>query len=56
MRWRDRARTCEAVTFGIADRLVIEPGTVTRHLDLIYARLGVTNRTAAARCLRDAGR
>ncbi len=35
----------------IAERLVIAPGTVKRHLDLIYERLGVGNRTAAARFL-----
>jgi len=31
----------------IAQRLVIAPGTVTKHLENIYARLGVTSRTAA---------
>jgi DNA-binding CsgD family transcriptional regulator len=29
----------------IADRLVISPGTVTRHLNRIYARVGVQTRT-----------
>jgi DNA-binding CsgD family transcriptional regulator len=32
----------------IARRLAIAPGTVTKHLENIYARLGVTSRTAAA--------
>ena len=33
---------------AIADRLWIARGTVKKHLDNIYAKLGVTNRTAAA--------
>jgi len=38
----------------IAHRLVIAPGTVTKHLQNIYARLGVTSRTAAvARVFND---
>ncbi len=31
----------------IAERLVISPHTVARHVEHIYAKLGVTNRTAA---------
>jgi DNA-binding CsgD family transcriptional regulator len=38
----------------IARRLVIAPGTVTKHLENVYARLGVTSRTAAvARVFND---
>ena len=33
----------------IAQRLWISPGTVRRHLENIYAKLGVHTRTAAAR-------
>jgi DNA-binding CsgD family transcriptional regulator len=33
---------------AIAERLWISPGTVKKHLENIYAKLGVTNRTAAA--------
>jgi DNA-binding CsgD family transcriptional regulator len=33
---------------AIAERLWISPGTVKKHLDNVYAKLGVTNRTAAA--------
>ena len=33
---------------GIAERLWISPGTVKKHLDNIYARLGVRGRAAAA--------
>ena len=33
---------------GIAERLWISPGTVKKHLENVYAKLGVTNRTAAA--------
>jgi DNA-binding CsgD family transcriptional regulator len=33
---------------AIAERLWVSPGTVKKHLDNIYAKLGVTNRTAAA--------
>jgi DNA-binding CsgD family transcriptional regulator len=32
----------------IAERLWISPGTVKKHLDNVYAKLGVANRTAAA--------
>ena len=33
---------------AIAERLWISPGTVKKHLDNVYAKLGVANRTAAA--------
>jgi DNA-binding CsgD family transcriptional regulator len=36
----------------IAERLWISPGTVKKHLDNIYAKLGVRNRTAAVALLR----
>lgn len=39
---------------SIAERLWISPGTVKKHLDHVYAKLGVANRTAAA--ARVAGR
>jgi len=32
---------------GIAERLWISPGTVKKHLDHVYAKLGVANRAAA---------
>jgi DNA-binding CsgD family transcriptional regulator len=32
----------------IADLLVVSPHTVARHIEHIYAKLGVSNRTAAA--------
>jgi DNA-binding NarL/FixJ family response regulator len=32
---------------GIAERMWISPGTVKKHLDNVYAKLGVTNRAAA---------
>ena len=32
---------------AIAERLWVSPGTVKKHLDNIYARLGVANRAAA---------
>ena len=33
---------------SIAERLWISPGTVKKHLDNVYSKLGVANRTAAA--------
>jgi DNA-binding NarL/FixJ family response regulator len=36
----------------IAERLWISPGTVKKHLDNIYVKLGATNRTQAAASLR----
>src|SRR5262245_7839 len=40
----------------IANQLVIAPGTVTKHLENIYTRLGVTSRTAAvARVFNETG-
>jgi DNA-binding CsgD family transcriptional regulator len=35
----------------IAERLWISPGTVKKHLDNVYAKLGVANRTAAVAAL-----
>lgn len=40
---------------GIAERLWISPGTVKKHLDNVYAKLGVANRTAAAARVRPSG-
>jgi DNA-binding CsgD family transcriptional regulator len=37
---------------AIAERLWISPGTVKKHLDNVYAKLGVRNRTAAVALLR----
>jgi RNA polymerase sigma factor (sigma-70 family) len=33
----------------VAERLWISPGTVRRHLENVYAKLGVRTRTAAVR-------
>ena len=41
---------------AIAERLWIARGTVKKHLDNIYGKLGVTNRTAAAARIRDVAR
>ena len=40
---------------AIASALVIAPGTVKKHLDNIYGKLGVDNRTQAARALLSPG-
>ena len=40
----------------VAMVLWISPGTVRRHLENVFAKLGVHTRTAAAARLRDAGR
>jgi DNA-binding CsgD family transcriptional regulator len=39
----------------IAERLVVAPSTVRKHLENAYRKLGVTNRLAAVRALDDAG-
>ena len=39
---------CGLTNAAIAERLWIAAGTVKKHLDNIYAKLDVTNRTAAA--------
>jgi DNA-binding NarL/FixJ family response regulator len=39
---------------AIGERLWISPGTVKKHLDNVYAKLGVANRTAAAALIRPA--
>jgi DNA-binding CsgD family transcriptional regulator len=39
---------------AIAERLWISPGTVKKHLDNVYAKLGVANRTAAVAALNRA--
>jgi DNA-binding CsgD family transcriptional regulator len=40
---------CGLTNAAIAERLWISPGTVKKHLEHIYAKLGVRTRTAAAR-------
>jgi DNA-binding CsgD family transcriptional regulator len=42
---------CGLTNAAIAERLWISPGTVKKHLDNIYTKLGVRTRTAAARAL-----
>jgi DNA-binding CsgD family transcriptional regulator len=37
----------------IAERLWVSPGTVRKHLDNVYAKLGVHTRTAAAAFVQD---
>jgi DNA-binding CsgD family transcriptional regulator len=37
----------------IAERLWLSPGTVRKHLDNVYAKLGVHTRTAAAAVFRE---
>lgn len=39
-----------ATNHEVADALVLSPGTVKKHLDNIYAKLGVGTRDAAAQC------
>jgi DNA-binding NarL/FixJ family response regulator len=39
---------CGLTNAAVAERMWISPGTVKKHLDNIYAKLGVANRTAAA--------
>ena len=39
----------------IAERLWISPGTVRRHLENVFAKLGVHTRTAAVARIRDRG-
>ena len=42
-----------ATNAGIAGALYIAPGTVKKHLDHIYRKLGVTNRVAAVKTALD---
>ena len=44
LRWVAQGKTNRE----IAALLYLSPGTVRKHLDNVYAALGVTNRTAAA--------
>jgi DNA-binding CsgD family transcriptional regulator len=51
------AEILELVALGlsnaaVAERLWISPGTVKKHLDNVYAKLGVANRTAAVARIR----
>ncbi|MDO8670031.1 MAG: LuxR C-terminal-related transcriptional regulator [Dehalococcoidia bacterium] len=39
----------------IARRLILSPRTISRHLERLYARLGIGTRTALARCVIEAG-
>jgi DNA-binding CsgD family transcriptional regulator len=41
---------------GIAERLWISPGTVKKHLENVYTKLGVANRTAAVTAASRSGR
>jgi ATP/maltotriose-dependent transcriptional regulator MalT len=37
-----------ATNAAVAEALVVAPGTVKKHLDNVYAKLGVSSRAAAA--------